>query len=116
MCIANRLNKEEFERYVKTLPKELKVYKVMAIDGTTAYGFTRLSGRRKVYHARNEPAYKSRIPYKPGFHSYRSRKSAENHKHGWQKVRGFKIKREWITEIGIYRGDRCFVTSKIQTL
>lgn len=107
MCLDNRLSKEEVKAYVEKLPKELYVYKEM-IDDYPVFSITKLTGKEKIYKAKNEPTLKTPIDYEPGFHSYQAKY--------YFILRKFKIKKEWITEVGTYRGCRCFVTSHIQTL
>ena len=124
MCLDTRMNEKEKKRYIRNLPKEFFVYKVMYPNGETEYGRygKKLYKRRTIYKAEYSPERKRRIIYNPGFHVFRTKKAALDYHSALNKwgmgliIRKFKAKKEWVTEVGKYTGIRTLVLSHIETL
>lgn len=118
MCIVNRLSGKERKALLAKKPKILKVWKVISGDGSSRYSTVGACSLMspKIHEAQIEPAHKAVISYKPGFHVYLVRRTAEKSliKGFTYKVQEFYIRKSWVTQIGKDDcGRRVYVSKKI---
>ena len=113
MCIVNRMTRQKFTEYKKTLPDEFTVYRLMVVmfDGDLVGIFCGdkrdVTGQPGLHEARNLLLDKIPITYKPGFHVYKTKKGAEQYTQfatkTWRcniQIVKAKAKRTWVTKAG----------------
>lgn len=123
MCLRNLKKPETVERIKKTLPEAFYVWKIVSwSEATTEYHSNNepLLIKNKTYKAGNFPSRRRRLTYTPGFHAFFSRKSARRYG-GFGPIKKFRVKREWLTQIGKVTRDgyvftKCGVFSHIEAI
>ncbi len=106
MCIKNQLTEKKRDEVLAGLPDIVPVWKVIEKSGRSRYSLCvspKLTAHQ-IHKAENCPAYKMSINgrYRPGFHSYVTRKNAVACTEERHRIQKFYVRKSWITQIGVH--------------
>jgi hypothetical protein len=110
MCLTNLMNEKQLKKFKRTLPFQFSVWKVMRRKGIGEFALDRYAKKVNsneveliepgIYYARNCPAQRLPITYKPGFHVFLNGEDAKVYARDFGVIQEFSAKRSWIKQAG----------------
>jgi len=116
MCLRDKLSKPKRDKVLADLPDIIPVWKAIRDNGRSKFSHFKdpKLTTHQIHKAEFRPDSKASIKgmYRPGFHSYTTRKDARKYNVG-HRIQKFYVRKSWIKQVGQSRlrwnGTHCTV-------